>query len=119
MRPPDEAKPQRRHRQWQQRRLRPGRAGRPAHDRNNGWANGYPHGETPPLTAGPATAEYIYKNVARPPAMRVVRTTGKTFPTFHWSGGEWVAGWPKEVVPYRLPELLAARDGPARASMRR
>src|SRR5262245_29431411 len=40
--------------------------------------------------------------------MRVVRTAGKSFPTYYWSAGEWVAGWPKEVVPYRLPELLAA-----------
>jgi AAA domain len=39
--------------------------------------------------------------------MRVVRTAAKTFPTYHWNGGEWTAGWPEKVVPYRLPELLA------------
>ena len=28
--------------------------------------------------------------------------------SIHWGSGEWIAGWPKEAVPYRLPELLAA-----------
>ena len=32
----------------------------------------------------------------------------KSFPTAYWHAGDWVWGWPKEVVPYRLPELLAA-----------
>jgi hypothetical protein len=45
--------------------------------------------------------------------MRVVRrvdpaTGKKSFPTYHWSNGDWVAGWPDNVVPYRLPEMLAA-----------
>ena len=40
--------------------------------------------------------------------MRVVRTAAKTFPTYHWADGAWIAGWPDKVVPYRLPELLAA-----------
>jgi hypothetical protein len=39
--------------------------------------------------------------------MRVTRTSSKTFPTEHWNG-RWVHGWPATVVPYRLPELLAA-----------
>jgi DNA polymerase len=80
----------------------------PANSSNNGRGNGYPHGESASPSAGPATAEYIYKNAESRLYMRVVRTTGKSFPTYHWSGGEWVLGWPKEVVPYRLPELLAA-----------
>ena len=71
-------------------------------------SDGYPHGELAGPSAGPAAAEYIYKNAADRLHMRVVRTTGKTFPTYSWSGGEWTAGWPKEVVPYRLPGLLAA-----------
>jgi hypothetical protein len=68
----------------------------------------YPHGEGTAPSAGPATAEYIYKDAQGRLYMRVVRTAGKSFPTYHWSGGEWVLGWPKEVMPYRLPELLAA-----------
>jgi hypothetical protein len=39
--------------------------------------------------------------------MRVTRTNSKTFPTQHWDG-RWVNGWPATVIPYRLPELLAA-----------
>lgn len=80
----------------------------PANSSNNGRGNGYPHGESSGPSAGPTTAEYIYKNAADRLHMRVVRTTGKSFPTYHWSGGEWVSGWPKEAVPYRLPGLLAA-----------
>jgi hypothetical protein len=73
----------------------------------SGRSNGYPHGEFAGPTAGPATAEYIYKNALGRLYMRIVRTAGKSFPTYHWSGGEWVAAWPKEVVPYHLPKLLA------------
>jgi DNA polymerase bacteriophage-type len=68
----------------------------------------YPRGETPPPASGPAIAEYIYKDARGRLYMRVVRTSGKNFPTYHWSAGEWAPGWPQEVVPYRLPELLAA-----------
>jgi DNA polymerase len=68
----------------------------------------YPRGEIPPPTSGPAVAEYIYKDARGRLYMRVVRTSGKSFPTYHWSNGEWVPGWPQEVLPYRLPELLAA-----------
>jgi DNA polymerase bacteriophage-type len=67
--------------------------------------NGYAHGEH---AAGPTTAEYIYKDARGRLYMRVARTAGHTFPTFHWSDGQWASGWPKEVVPYRLPELLVA-----------
>src|SRR5262249_40610336 len=28
--------------------------------------------------------------------------------TWHWVNGHWVLGWPPAVIPYRLPELLAA-----------
>jgi DNA polymerase len=73
-----------------------------------GRGNGYPHGESAGSSAGPATEEYIYKNALGRLHMRVVRTAGKSFPTWYWSGGEWTVGWPKEVVPYRLPELLSA-----------
>jgi putative DNA primase/helicase len=40
--------------------------------------------------------------------MKVVRTTAKTFPTYHWKSGDWLKGWPEKVIPYRLPELIAA-----------
>ena len=83
---------------------------RPAHPRGQGGGNGgYPHGEDASPSAGPASAEYIYKNAAGRLYMRVVRTTAKSFPTFCWSGGEWAAGWPAKAVPYRLPELLRRR----------
>jgi DNA polymerase len=72
----------------------------------------YPYGENAAPSAGSATAEYIYKNAQGRLYMRVVRTAGKSFPTYHWLGGEWALGWPKEVVPYRLPELLAAPADP-------
>lgn len=38
----------------------------------------------------------------------MTRTTAHTFPTFHHDHGRWAKGWPEKVVPYRLPELLAA-----------
>lgn len=74
----------------------------------NARGTGYPYGEIHGPAAGPTTGQYIYKNALGRLHMRVVRTTGKSFPTYYWSGGEWVSGWPKEVVPYGLPELLAA-----------
>jgi DNA polymerase bacteriophage-type len=83
--------------------------------RGNGAQNGngavpdrddYARGEN--RSSGPATAQYIYKNALGRLHMRVDRTAGKRFPTYHWSDGEWAAGWPEKVVPYRLPELLAA-----------
>src|SRR5262249_48358227 len=53
---------------------------------------------------------YIYIDAQNRLYMEVVRTANKDFPTYHWGNGAWVKGWPKskEVVPYRLPELLAA-----------
>jgi DNA polymerase bacteriophage-type len=77
--------------------------------RGNGQGgDGYPHGEDRGPAAGPATAEYIYRTAENRLHMRVVRTAAKQFPTYHWHNGDWVAGWPDEVVPYRLPEMLAA-----------
>jgi DNA polymerase len=68
----------------------------------------YSAGEQP---LGTKTASYIYKDAAGKLFMRVTRTSSKSFPTQHWRDGRWVNGWPSEVVPYRLPELLAARAG--------
>jgi hypothetical protein len=69
--------------------------------------NGYPRGEHAGPSAGPTSEEYLYKDARGWLHMRVVRTTCKSFPTYHWADGKWVAGWPKQVVPFRLPELLA------------
>jgi hypothetical protein len=56
-------------------------------------------------------AHYVYKNAAAKPHMRVTRCEDadghKSFPTARWAG-RWAYGWPGTVVPYRLPELLAA-----------
>jgi len=57
-------------------------------------------------------AEYIYIDAQNRMYMKVARTADKDFPTYHWDGskGAWIKGWPKskEVVPYRLSELIAA-----------
>jgi hypothetical protein len=50
----------------------------------------------------------IYKDAAGRNHMRVARTSAKTFPTYRWDHGAWVPGWPEHVVPYRLPQLIAA-----------
>jgi len=57
---------------------------------------------------GSTSATYIYKNEGGAFYMKVVRTAAKSFPTYHWKSGDWVKGWPEKVIPYRLPELLAA-----------
>ena len=71
----------------------------------NGHDDDYRSGETP---RGTATEHYVYKDAQGRLVMRVTRTSAKVFPTQHWSNGRWMTGWPKTVVPYRLPELLAA-----------
>ena len=78
---------------------------------------GYPHGEDAGASAGPPAATYYYRNAAGRISMRVDRKIHeqldengkrkKSFPTAYWHAGDWVWEWPKEVVPYRLPELLA------------
>jgi DNA polymerase-1 len=65
----------------------------------------YPAGEQP---RGAQAKSYVYKDARGRLYMRVIRTTGKSFPTQHWSNGRWNTGWPTTVIPYRLPELLAA-----------
>ena len=51
---------------------------------------------------------FIYRTANGTPHMKVVRTPAKSFPTYHWTGHGWGKGWPQTVVPYRLPELIAA-----------
>src|SRR5215472_17247084 len=59
---------------------------------------------------GSPSASYIYKDALGRLYMKVTRTDAKSFPTHHWdsSNGSWRSGWPKTVIPYRLPELIAA-----------
>jgi DNA polymerase bacteriophage-type len=65
----------------------------------------YRSGEAP---ASNPTGSYVYKDARGLLYMRVMRTSAKSFPTQHWHDGRWVNGWPQTVIPYRLPELLAA-----------
>jgi DNA polymerase len=67
-------------------------------------SNGYDRGET---TRSPVIEDYIYRAADKRMHMKVERTSAKTFPTYCWNGGAWEPHWPKEVVPYRLPELFA------------
>ena len=76
-----------------------------AHSGNGHAGDGYDHSQIPP---GEPMVRYIYKDARSLLYMRVTRTSGKSFPTQHWQDGKWINGWPTEVIPYRLPELLAA-----------
>jgi hypothetical protein len=81
----------------------------PPHNSGDGDADdagdGYTYGAKP---HGATTERYIYKDARGLLFMRVTRTNSKTFPTQHWQDGRWINGWPATVIPYRLPELLAA-----------
>ena len=68
--------------------------------------NSYASGERP---WGSNVAEYIYRDANSAPYLRVVRTSAKQFPQYHWENGRWVKGKPAgPKIPYRLPELIAA-----------
>jgi hypothetical protein len=57
----------------------------------------------------PIVAEYVYRDEAGAPYLRVQRTANKQFCQSHWTGREWQKGMPQgSRVPYRLPELSAA-----------
>jgi DNA polymerase I-like protein with 3'-5' exonuclease and polymerase domains len=72
-------------------------------------SDGYQSGERP---WGHNTAEYIYRNVDSSPYLKVVRTSAKQFPQYHWNGNDWALGKPAgPKIPYRLPELIAAAPG--------
>jgi hypothetical protein len=68
--------------------------------------NGYAAGERP---WGSNVAEYIYRAADGSPYLRVVRTSAKQFPQYHWNDSRWLLGKPAgPKIPYRLPELIAA-----------
>lgn len=54
--------------------------------------------------------EYIYRDADGAPYLKVVRTSAKQFPQWHWSNGRWLSKKPAgPKIPYRLPELIAAK----------
>ena len=66
----------------------------------------YSSGEQP---RGRNVTAYIYHDAGGQPYLKIVRTSAKQFPQWHWEGGRWLTGKPKgPKIPYRLPELLAA-----------
>ena len=67
--------------------------------------NGYASGER---SWGRNVIEYIYRDASNAPYLRVVRTSAKQFPQYHWGNGRWLKGKPAGPNPYRLPELIAA-----------
>jgi hypothetical protein len=80
--------------------------------RGNGRGNGYPHGGH---KRGHKVAEYVYLDQNRAPYQRVdkyewvsARGREKSYPQYYFDDGEWIPGAPDPVIPYRLPELLAA-----------
>jgi DNA polymerase bacteriophage-type len=76
---------------------------------NHNWRgddDDYSSGEQP---KGRNVTAYIYRDAGGQPYLKIVRTSAKQFPQWHWEGGRWLKGKPKgPKIPYRLPELLAA-----------
>jgi hypothetical protein len=80
-------------------------------NRQNGAGFDYSSGEAPLKTTTAPSTIYLYHDADGRRFMRVTRMTNgskKSFPTAFWSGHRWVSGWPAEVIPYRLPQMLAA-----------
>jgi putative DNA primase/helicase len=70
-------------------------------------ADGYASGEE---EYGRHLATYIYRDAGGRPHLKVVRTSAKQFPQFHMEAGQWVPKPPSgPKIPYRLPELIAAK----------
>lgn len=58
---------------------------------------------------GRVVAEYVYQDASGEPRLRVVRFDPKDFRQQRWEDGRWQWGIrDTEMVPYRLPEALAA-----------
>jgi putative DNA primase/helicase len=80
----------------------------PSNDRGDNPPDTYAAGER---SLGHITASYIYRDADGAPYLRVVRTSAKQFPQYHWENGRWRLGKPKgPKIPYRLPELIAAQS---------
>jgi DNA polymerase bacteriophage-type len=59
---------------------------------------------------GHRLASYVYRDAGGTPYLKVVRTSAKQFPQFHWGNGRWIPRPPAgPKIPYRLPELIAAK----------
>jgi putative DNA primase/helicase len=80
-----------------------------ANDSNTRDRDGYPWGER---EVGSKAAEFIYRDTRGAPYLKVVKRVtkkGKAYPQYHMENGLWEKGKPNgPVIPYRLPELLAA-----------
>jgi hypothetical protein len=71
--------------------------------------NGYDHYSSGEREWGSNVAEYVYRDASGRPYLRVVRTSAKQFPQYHWESDHWAQGKPAgPKIPYRLPEMLAA-----------
>jgi DNA polymerase bacteriophage-type len=81
-------------------------ADKPADEADQDRGDNYASGEQ---QRGKTSASYIYRDERGSPYLKVLRTSAKQFPQFHWENGRWIKGKPTgPKIPYRLPELLAA-----------
>jgi DNA polymerase len=80
------------------------------HEPPRPWSgNGYNRYSSGEREWGTNLTEYAYRDASGRRYLRVVRTSAKQFPQFHWENNRWVKGKPTGPrIPYRLPELLAA-----------
>jgi hypothetical protein len=76
--------------------------------RPNGKANGHAKAKAAAKPYSPTIATYVYRDKDGQPHHQVRRTADKSFYQSHWDGECWRNGKPKTVVPYKLPELIAA-----------
>ena len=69
-------------------------------------------------TPGPmrVESEHVYRAADGSPYLRIRKfrgESGKSYPQAHWTGSTWANGKPPgPKIPYRLPELLKATQGP-------
>jgi hypothetical protein len=85
--------------------------------RRDSYQSGEDEGPTEPDPRGPTPPpqdEYIYIDAQNRLHTKVMKRVWfdagkrkKSYPTYHWANGAWVKGWPEQVIPFRLPELLA------------
>jgi DNA polymerase bacteriophage-type len=59
---------------------------------------------------GHHVGSYVYQDAGGNPYLKVIRTSAKQFPQFHWENGRWISKPPAgPKIPYRVPELIAAK----------